>query len=134
MMRARGIPPSASGSGGYTRMRSRDDGLRLMCRNGRCMVHAIKPETCVAGPFTFDVTGNTLRIFPKRESIRPPVPCLKAGAAAYEAHFRAAAESLSGRLARALPAREPDAINAIPEPGTGLVAEAPVQASGVEDP
>lgn len=29
---------------------------------GRCKVHSVKPETCVAGPITFDVNGRTGKI------------------------------------------------------------------------
>lgn len=133
ILQAWGIPSSAFESNGYTRLRSRDDGLCVMCAGGRCMIHAVKPETCVAGPFTFDVSDHTLRIFLKRESLCPLVPYLKADAAAYEAQFRAAAKRLA-ELVRALPARELDVINAIPEPETELVAEIPIERSEVAGP
>jgi Fe-S-cluster containining protein len=39
----------------------------------KCLVHSVKPETCVAGPITFDVNTNTGKIewFIKMEKICP---------------------------------------------------------------
>ncbi len=39
----------------------------------KCIVHAVKPETCVAGPITFDINKKTKKIewFIKREKICP---------------------------------------------------------------
>ena len=44
-----------------------------MLNGGKCGIHAIKPETCRAGPFTFDVKGDTIEIFLKFEEICPVV-------------------------------------------------------------
>jgi Fe-S-cluster containining protein len=45
----------------------REDALDGYCifydrKTGRCQVHPVKPETCVAGPVTFDVNKNTRKI------------------------------------------------------------------------
>lgn len=120
--RARGVPLSVAEFAGYTRMKSHDDGMCILCRSGKCRVHAFKPETCVAGPFTFEVQDHTLRLFLKHESVCPLVPYLKADEIAYASQFRMAVRSLTA-LVRSLPAHELDAINRIPEPETDLVAE-----------
>lgn len=106
-------------------MKAGHDGTCIMCTDGRCRIHAVKPETCVAGPFTFDVAGNTLRLFLKRESICPLVPYLKADDVAYQTQCRMAEKNLAD-LVRSLPLHELDVINAIPEPETDLVAEIPL--------
>jgi len=106
-------------------MKARDDGLCIMCNGGRCRIHAIKPETCMAGPFTFDVTDHTLRIFLKRESLCPLVPYLKMDEDAYKNQFQMAVRSLTA-LVRSLPAPELEVISNIPEPETDLVAEIPL--------
>lgn len=124
-----GIPACAFESPGYTRMRSGDDGICIMCSGGRCRIHAVKPETCTAGPFTFDVTDHTLRIFIKKETICPLVCFLKGDRAAYDTQYRMAVESLT-TLVRSLPAPELDVINMIPEPETDLVAEIPLTPGG----
>ncbi|OPX73040.1 MAG: Flagellin N-methylase [Methanoregulaceae archaeon PtaU1.Bin059] len=123
--RARGVPPSVIEFVGYTRMKSHDNGMCIMCSGGKCRVHAFKPETCVAGPFTFEVQDHTLRLFLKHETICPLVPYLKADADAYATQFRMAVKSLMV-LVRSLPAQELDVINRIPEPETELVAEIPI--------
>lgn len=125
ILREKGVPATAFECNGYTRMKSDRDGLCIMCVDGRCRIHAVKPETCRAGPFTFDVADNKLRLFLKHESICPLVPYLKADEHAYESQFRNAATILAD-LARSLPSHELDAINAIPEPETDLVAEIPL--------
>ncbi len=50
---------------GYQRLAARADGTCVMLKDGRCQIHGIKPETCVSGPFTFDLRGNVLEIFLK---------------------------------------------------------------------
>lgn len=129
ILNGKGVLPSAFERNGYTRMKAGHDGTCIMCRDGRCRIHAVKPETCVAGPFTFEVAGNTLRLFLKRELICPLVPYLKADERVYEAHFQNAAQILAD-LVQSLPSRELDVINAIPEHETDLVAEIPLGSGG----
>jgi len=129
--RARGVPLSVAEFDGYTRMKSHDDGMCIMCSGGKCRVHAFKPETCVAGPFTFEVQDHTLHLFLKHESICPLVPYLKADGDAYAAQFRIAVKSLMA-LVRSLPCDELEVINRIPEPETELVAEIPLGPGGAE--
>jgi len=39
----------------YRKLACKSTGFCVGYRNGRCTVQDVKPETCVAGPFTFDV-------------------------------------------------------------------------------
>jgi uncharacterized protein len=111
---------------GYRRIRTKENGECSMFDKGRCIIHAFKPETCVAGPFTFDVTGDSLQIFLKTEGICPLVPHLRASAGMYEMQFRRAVEHIS-RLIAALPESELRVISQIPEPDTDLVAIIPLR-------
>ena len=57
---------------GYKRLKVKADNMCVMFgENGLCAIHAFKPETCVAGPFTFDVKEGIIEIFLKKESICP---------------------------------------------------------------
>ncbi len=119
---ANGVSPDAIEFAGYKRLKLGPDGFCILFQDGRCSVHSIKPETCVAGPFTFDMLGTTLRIFLKKESICPMVKILKADRKAYDGLFEAATEMIID-LVRALPASELEEILKIEEPETDLVAE-----------
>jgi hypothetical protein len=93
-------------------------------KDHKCTCHEIKPETCRAGPFTFDVEGDTIRIFLKHASICPIVPLLKEESGAYRQQYERAAENII-RLVTGLSDAEIEAINRIDEPETELVAEIP---------
>jgi len=118
----RGVSPGDIEYAGYHRIRVREDGMCVMCSGGRCRIHDFKPETCRAGPFTFDVEGKTLRVFLKHDFLCPLVPVLKENPEMYREHFQAAVENLLA-LARSLGPDELDVISAIPEPDCDLVAE-----------
>jgi Fe-S-cluster containining protein len=107
---------------GYKRLKLKPDGFCVMFEEGKCKIHGIKPETCVAGPFTFDVKGSILEIFLKRESICPMVALLKQNRDLYEELFDLAAEKIVN-LVTALPPAELEEICKIDEPETDLVAE-----------
>lgn len=119
---ANGVSPDAIEFAGYKRLKLRPDGFCILFKDGRCAVHSIKPETCVAGPFTFDVLSSTLRIFLKKESICPMVRILKADRKAYDEMFEKSTEMIID-LVRALPTSELEEIMKIEEPETDLVAE-----------
>ena len=119
---ANGANPEAFEFAGYKRMRLRSDGFCIMFLDGKCQIHSIKPETCVAGPFTFDVKGSILQIFLKRESICPMVRFLRADRKAYDELFGTAVEKIID-LVEAIPASELAEIAKIEEPETDLVAE-----------
>ena len=93
-----------------------------MMKNGRCQIHGIKPETCVSGPFTFDLHGNILEIFLKRESLCPLVQYLKEDRDAYVRQYEMALTNITA-LVKAVPKCELEVIVSIPEPETDKVAE-----------
>ena len=107
---------------GYKRLRLRRDGFCVLFRDGKCSIHDIKPETCVAGPFTFDIEDDMLQIFLKRESICPMVRFLRANRKAYDALFETSVEKIMD-LIRSVPEEEMAQILQIDEPQTDLVAE-----------
>ncbi|OPY50310.1 MAG: Flagellin N-methylase [Methanosaeta sp. PtaU1.Bin112] len=120
-----GVPESAVEFVGYKRLRLKKDGFCVLFQDGRCSIHSIKPETCVAGPFTFDIKDNVLQIFIKRESICPMVRFLRADKKAYDGLFETAVEKII-HLIKAIPAAEMAEILKIEEPETDLVAEIPL--------
>ena len=107
---------------GYLRLAAHADGACVMMKNGRCQIHKIKPETCVSGPFTFDLRGNVLEIFMKRESLCPLVRYLKEDRDAYARQYEMALTNIIA-LVKALPECELRVIAGIPEPETDKVAE-----------
>jgi len=94
----------------------------VLFRDGKCSIHDIKPETCVAGPFTFDIEDDMLQIFLKRENICPMVRFLRANRKAYDALFETSVEKIMD-LIRSVPEEEMAQILQIDEPETDLVAE-----------
>jgi len=121
---AAGVPVTAFETTGYRRLRVNPDNTCILMKEGMCKIHAIKPETCRAGPFTFDVNGDMIRLFLKHESICPIVSLLKEVPEAYEQQYDLAVKNLTNLVAH-LTDVEIDAINRIEEPETDLVAEIP---------
>ncbi len=119
---AEGVSPESIEFEGYRRLRLKPDGFCVLFQEGRCSIHPIKPETCVAGPFTFDMAGSILQIFLKKESICPMVAFLKENREVYDGLFKAAVEKIVD-LVNAMPADELAEILKIEEPETDLVAE-----------
>lgn len=117
-----GVAASAVEFAGYKRLRLKKDGFCVLFQDGRCSIHSFKPETCIAGPFTFDIKDDILQIFLKRESICPMVRFLKADKKAYDGLFETAVENIM-HLIDAIPATEMAEILKIEEPETDLVAE-----------
>ncbi|HNX40408.1 MAG TPA: YkgJ family cysteine cluster protein [Methanothrix sp.] len=117
-----GVAADAVEFAGYCRLRLKPDGFCVLFHEGKCSIHSIKPETCVAGPFTFDIKNGKLQIFLKRESICPMVRFLKADRKAYDGMFETAVEMIT-TLVKAIPESEMAEIIKIDEPETDLVAE-----------
>lgn len=117
-----GVSADAVEFAGYSRLRLKPDGFCVLFQDGKCSIHSIKPETCVAGPFTFDIKGDTLQIFIKRESICPMVRFLKANRKAYDGLFETSVEKIMD-LVNSVPEAEMAEILKIEEPETDLVAE-----------
>jgi hypothetical protein len=122
MLMENGVSADAIEFVGYKRLRLRQDGFCVLFRDGKCSIHDIKPETCVAGPFTFDIEGDMLQIFLKRESICPMVRFLRANRKAYDALFETSVEKIMD-LIRSVPEEEMAQILQIDAPQTDLVAE-----------
>ena len=117
-----GVSADAVEFAGYKRLRLKPDGFCVLFQDGKCSIHSIKPETCVAGPFTFDIKENVLQIFIKRESICPMVRFLKANRKAFDGLFEVSVERIM-ELVSSVPPQEMAEILKIDEPETDLVAE-----------
>ncbi|HWQ19072.1 MAG TPA: YkgJ family cysteine cluster protein [Methanotrichaceae archaeon] len=117
-----GVKPENVDPAGYKKLRLKEDGFCVLFHDGHCTVHSIKPETCVAGPFTFDVKGSILEIFLKKEGICPMVRCLKEDREIYDSLFDLSVQKIV-ELVEALPKDELSEILKIEEPETELVAE-----------
>lgn len=94
-------------------------------KDGRCRLQQVKPETCVAGPFTFDICDGKLEIHLKKERICDLVAFLKSDRAAYEEQFELAVQNIR-HLVRALPPEELQSVCRVEEPDTVKVAEYPL--------
>jgi uncharacterized protein len=121
---AQGVPEDSFEQKGYRFIRTRKDGTCVFWNEGRCSIHRIKPETCRAGPFTFDVKGDVIEIFLKFKTICPIVGLLKEVPEAYEQQFALAKKSIT-RLVANLTEEELCEICRIEEPETEKVAEIP---------
>ena len=119
-----GIPSSVFENNGYTSVRTCANGHCVLLKNGMCSIHGIKPETCRAGPFTFDVKGKVIEIFLKSESICPVVRLLKEVPEAYNQQYSLAVRHIS-HLVTNLSDEELAVICRIEEPETEKVAEIP---------
>jgi hypothetical protein len=117
-----GVSADAVEFAGYKRLRLKPDGFCVLFQDGKCSIHSIKPETCVAGPFTFDIKENVLQIFIKRESICPMVRFLKADRKAFDGLFETSVERIM-ELVNSVPPLEMAEILKVDEPETDLVAE-----------
>lgn len=107
---------------GYRRIKARDNGYCVLFENGRCKLHQVKPETCVAGPFTFDIRNGKLEIYLKRESICPLAGYLLRNSEAYDKMLEVAIPRILD-LIDGLNAEELDVILKIEEPETFKVME-----------
>ena len=121
---ARGVPEESFEWRGYRAVRTRGDGTCIFCNGNRCAIHTIKPETCRAGPFTFDMKGDVIEIFLKYETICPVVRLLEEVPEAYEHQSEFAKKSIAHLVAN-LTDEELSAICRIGEPETRKVAEIP---------
>jgi Fe-S-cluster containining protein len=123
ILRIQNVKEDCFESPGYRRLRSREDGgCVLLNEQNLCSLHRTKPETCVAGPFTFDFRDDAIEIYLKKESICPLVAVLKDDAVAYKEQYDEAVQRIV-RLVAFLPEEELDAVCMIEEPETELVSK-----------
>ncbi len=126
LIASRGVGNGNIEFAGYHRMAADEGGWCTMFREGRCAIHCIKPETCVAGPFTFDIHEGMLEIFLKHEAICPLAGMFRKNPEAYRVHCDRAVHEIA-RLVREIPASELEAVLTVEEPDTDLVEEIPLQ-------
>jgi Fe-S-cluster containining protein len=90
----------------------------------KCLVHPVKPETCIAGPITFDINPDTRKVkwYLKTAAICALAQALRGNDAAFRAHFDVAKDELL-RLVRELDSRALQAILKIEEPQTVKIGE-----------
>ena len=90
----------------------------------RCMVHSVKPETCRAGPITFDINFKTkkLEYFLKKSEICAYAGELYENKSAFVTHFEGAKKEII-QLIKELDAGELRTLMKIEEPQTFKVGE-----------
>jgi Fe-S-cluster containining protein len=111
----------------YTHPRETREGYCIFHDRGTrlCRIHSIKPETCVAGPITFDFNPKTKKVeyFLKMEKICPLAGRIyEAKGGTLEKHL----ESARREIRRLLADIEPEALKAIlkiEEPDTFKIYE-----------
>lgn len=121
MLLESGVSAESIEFGRYAHSKVREDGYCVFF-DEKCAIHNIKPETCVAGPFTFDLKGDVLEIYLKKESICPLVRLLRENEILYKKQFEIAVENIL-RLIQELGRDELEEILKIEEPETEKVAE-----------
>jgi len=90
----------------------------------RCVIHQIKPETCRAGPITFDIDFKTkkVRYFLKKSEICAYAGELFKNKVVFDEHFEVAKKEIM-RLIQELSGAELCELNKIDEPQTFKVGE-----------
>lgn len=110
----------------YTFVRETSEGFCIFFdkETGKCLVHSVKPESCVAGPITFDINLQTGKIewFLKFESICPLAGILCEDKGALEKHLSSVKKELQ-TLVQELDAEALCVILKIEEPETFKIGE-----------
>jgi Fe-S-cluster containining protein len=119
-----GVSPDCFEYNGYRRLKTRKNGECILSVGRKCAVHAIKPGTCRAGPFTFDVKDDLNGLYLKYENICPVVTLLKEVPEAFRQQYDQAVGSITWLVSRLTDA-EIGAICRIDEPETEKVAGIP---------
>jgi Fe-S-cluster containining protein len=113
-------------NGKYVFPRETEDGRCIFLDEPtkRCKVHPVKPETCVAGPITFNLNTETRRIewFLKTDKVCLLAAPLYKDRAEYAKHVRSAKKEIL-RLLRGLGANALRAVLTVEEPDTVKVDE-----------
>jgi Fe-S-cluster containining protein len=95
------------------------------CKDTRkCLVHPVKPETCRAGPVTFDINRRTRKVewYLKTADVCTLAQTLRRNDTAFKAHFEVAKNELL-RLICKLDSKALEAILKIAEPHTVKIGE-----------
>ncbi|MEM2281695.1 MAG: YkgJ family cysteine cluster protein, partial [Candidatus Bathyarchaeia archaeon] len=116
--------------GEYTFPRETADGYCIFYDKAtrRCVVHPVKPETCVAGPITFDINVKTGKIewYLKMEKICPLAGVVHQNKALLESHFEIARKEIL-RLVRELSPKALKAVLKREEPETFKIGEEEIE-------
>jgi len=90
----------------------------------KCIVHSVKPETCRAGPITFDINFKTKKVeyFLKKSEICAYAGELYENKSAFKDHFEVAKKEIM-RLVKELDTNELRELTKIEEPQTFKVGE-----------
>ncbi len=93
-------------------------------RTQKCRVHQVKPETCKAGPITFDINMKTKKIefYIKKPSVCPFAGILNVNNRLLESHLETAKAEITHLISK-LSEKELRAVLKIPEPETFKIAE-----------
>lgn len=110
---------------GYKRFTTGNDGYCIMLNQSRCSINGFKPETCMAGPFTFDVRRGFVEIYLKKPSICPLVTLLQDDPGAFRSQFETAQRHIL-RLVGSLSDEELMHICSVDEPEIEKIAEIPL--------
>ncbi len=94
----------------------------------KCIVHSVKPETCVAGPVTFDINTKTGKIewYLKMEKICPLAGVMYSDKALLAKHFEAARKEIL-QFMRELTPKALKAILKREEPDTFKIGEEEIE-------
>ena len=115
------IVPNPFKNRDYTFPRETPDGYCIFFDKAtkKCLIHPVKPETCVAGPITFDINRQTEKIewFLKTEKICAMAAALYPNKEAFEKHLKSAKSEVM-KLVQNLDSKALGAILAIAEPDT----------------
>jgi Fe-S-cluster containining protein len=100
-------------------------------KTAKCRIHPVKPETCVAGPITFDVNKKTLKIeyYIKKEKICRLAGIVHEDPKLLQRHLESAKREIS-KLVEALSPRELEAILKKEEPDTFRIDEDHIKRDG----
>ncbi len=119
----------------YTYPREGDDGYCVFydAKTRRCIIHPVKPETCVAGPVTFDINTltRTIEWYLKRKEICSLAGMIYEDKKVLREHLETAKKELS-RLVHELDSPGLKAILAKEEPETFKIEESALDRSVIE--
>jgi Fe-S-cluster containining protein len=99
----------------------------------KCLVHPVKPETCRAGPVTFDINRRTKKVewYLKTAELCALAHVLYENKSAFNVHFEIAKKELL-HLIQKLDAKALEAILKIEEPQTFKIGEASLPKEAAE--
>ncbi len=97
-------------------------------KTGKCKIHPVKPETCVAGPITFDINKQNGKIewYLKKETVCPLAGKLFKNADMFKKHFESAKREILCLISE-LDSQALKAILKIEEPETFKIGEDPLE-------